>query len=152
MQLLRPEQMLVQHDLLVALRGAADQHGAAADALADGPLAGAPRTLAGRRTALADRLAEAVGQAGDVPDAPPRETALLRSVGAQFKAILAGAGTAAVLADCRAAERQVAATAVQAAAHPLSPGLATAGAGVAEDARGHIDALAAAHGIELPPE
>ena len=68
------------------------------------------------------------------------------------RAGVSGGGTAAVLADCRAAERQVAATAGQAAAHPLSPGLATAVAGVAEDARGHIDALAAAHGIELPPE
>lgn len=147
MIVLRSDLMVALNDAIVACREAADQHRTGAEACGEDAACAIFTGLAQRREHAADRLAQFVIAAHDIPNAPAAEKELLAGVFSRTKAALMSDTLHSLAADSRAREESVA-TAV---------GLALA-QGAEDDLRLALQALAedVARGLErlnrLAPE
>jgi uncharacterized protein (TIGR02284 family) len=121
--------MLLRNELQVALQDAevacvevADGHDAAAEILADDPLAATLRELAQARRAAAAQLGDHLRQLGDLPRAPDTDLETFRELAARLKAALAADHRRVLLDERSAAEAHLADTAEVALAQAeLSP-------------------------------
>lgn len=84
--MLRNEAQVALHDLLEALREAADLYADDAEVLSEGDLAGLCRELALRRERLADAVADEVRRYGDLPSEPDADRETLHRVGNRLRA------------------------------------------------------------------
>ena len=90
MALLRNELQTALHDVVLACSEAADGHAAAAEILADDPLAATLRQLAEERRELAGRLGERVRELDDLPPEPDADLETVRELTTLVKAALTG--------------------------------------------------------------
>lgn len=120
--LLRNERQVALQDAEVACLEVADGHDAAAEILADDPLAATLRELAEARRGAAAQLGDHLRQLGDLPRAPDTDLETFRELATRLKAALAADHRRALLDERIAAEAQLADTADRALEHPeLSP-------------------------------
>ena len=102
--LLRSELQTALQDVEVACLEVADGHDAAAEILADDPLAPTLRALAGARRAAAERLGEAIRQLDDLPAEPDADLETARDLAARVMAALSPDQHHTVAAERAAAE------------------------------------------------
>ena len=107
MSILRSDDQIALNDLIVACREAANGHRTAAELLSDDALAQQLEEIARDREAMAERLAEIVIEADDVPDAPSAEKELLGSAAMRLKSVINEDEIRTVLDDCKQKEQKV---------------------------------------------
>jgi len=105
---LRSDLMVALNDAIVACREAADQHRTGAEACGEDTACATFTALAKRREQAADRLAQFVIAAHDIPNAPAAERELLAGAFSRTKAALMPDTLHSLAADSRIREESVA--------------------------------------------
>jgi hypothetical protein len=142
--MLRTEVQVALHDLLEALREAADLYADDADVLAEGELARLCRELVLRRERLADAVAEEVRRHGDLPSEPDADRETLHRLGNRLRALFSQHDHGVVVRDRLAAESEITRRADRALAvvpEPLSCRLLEEIREDSERARGSLSAF-----------
>ena len=122
MVLLRNELQTALHDVVLASFETADGHEAAAEILADHPLAEVLRQLVDERRELAGRLGERLRELDDLPPEPDADLETVRELASWVKAALTGDQRHTVLHERKAAETHLEHTVEQALTQPdLAP-------------------------------
>jgi uncharacterized protein (TIGR02284 family) len=116
MTLLRNELQTALHDVVLACLEAADGHAAAAELLADDPLALTLRELAAARREAAARLGDRIRELDDLPPEPDADLETVRELTTLVKAALTGDQRETILEERQAAEAHLLATLDQALA------------------------------------
>jgi hypothetical protein len=115
--LLRNELQTALQDVEVGCLEVADGHDAAAETLADDPLAATLRELAEARRTAAERLAERIREEGDLPGEPDADLETARDLASRVLAALSGDQHHTLAAERAAAEGHLATLAATALDH-----------------------------------
>lgn len=106
--MLRSDAQVALHDLLEALREAADVYGDDAEALEEGDLAQLCRQLALRRERLADAVATEIRRYGDLPTEPDADRETLHRLGNRLRTLFSQHERSSVLRERMDAEAALA--------------------------------------------
>jgi hypothetical protein len=121
MTLLRSALQTALHDVVLAALEAADGHAAAAEILAEDPLAARLRVWAAERREAAARLGEVLRGLDDLPPEPDADLETVRELATRVKAALALDQRRTIFAERQAAEAHLLETIEQTLAQPDLP-------------------------------